>query len=427
MDPTEAQIREIERQLYTSAQAQWNEVWRSHRWEFQVLRWCLGDPALRTRILRFIDCLPALTDARDVIRHLREYFPEREGRLPAALRLGLAATRPSLLTAPAVAAATRRVATGMARLFLAGATLEDAAGPLRQMETSGFRITVDLLGETTVSQAEADRYTTSYLELIQRWSSSLASPVHLSLKLSSLAFPFDPIDPEAAWRQAAPRLKSIFQATLDKGGFLNIDMEQYSLRDLTLLLTQRLLEEYFPSASSIGVVIQAYLKDSEEVTRRFIQWAKQRGTPITVRLVRGAYWDSEVIQARQREWPCPVYTEKRETDACFERLTDLLLENHPHVRIAVATHNLRSIARAIVRSRQLKVPQERWECQVLYGVNEAVHRAVLRFGVPVRVYTPIGELIPGMAYLVRRILENTSQTSFLAAGLIPAEELSYEL
>ena len=123
MDPTEAQIREVGQQLYTSAQAQWNEVWRSHRWEFQVLRWCLGDPVLRTRILRFIDCLPALTDAQDVIRHLREYFPERDSRLPAALRLGLAATRPSLLTAPAVAAATRRVATGMARLFLAGATL----------------------------------------------------------------------------------------------------------------------------------------------------------------------------------------------------------------------------------------------------------------------------------------------------------------
>ena len=157
MDPTEEQIRETEQELHAGAQAQWSEVWRSHRWEFQVLRWCMGDVDLRTRILRFIDCLPALTDPREIIRHLREYFPEREGRLPPALRLGLAATRPSLLTAPAVAAATRHVATGMARLFMAGATLEEAAGPIRRLEAAGFRITVDLLGETTVSQAEADR------------------------------------------------------------------------------------------------------------------------------------------------------------------------------------------------------------------------------------------------------------------------------
>lgn len=412
----EERIRQIGAELYDCTQQEWRDLQREHRWEQQVLRWCLADPALRARILRFIDCLPALSDARDVVRHLREYFPQPDSRLPVPLRLGLAATRPALLTAPAVAAATRRVATGIARLFIAGSTLQEAAGPIQQLASAGFRISVDLLGETTVSQSEADRYLGSYLEIIERWSSLFPGPVHLSLKLSSLAFPFDPIDPAAAWRRAGPRLTAIFRAVLDRGGFLNIDMEQFALRDLTLEIAQRLLEE-FPGASALGVVVQAYLKDSEEVTRRLLEWTRRRGAPVTVRLVRGAYWDTEVILARQREWPCPVYTDKSQTDACFERLTDLLLERHADVRVAIGTHNLRSIARACARAQQWKVPQDRWECQMLYGVSPALHRAVRNAGVPVRIYTPIGEWIPGMAYLVRRILENTSQYSFLAAGL----------
>jgi RHH-type proline utilization regulon transcriptional repressor/proline dehydrogenase/delta 1-pyrroline-5-carboxylate dehydrogenase len=165
-------------------------------------------------------------------------------------------------------------------------------------------------------------------------------------------------------------------------------------------------------------VIQAYLKDSFQVTQRLLDWVQQRATPITIRLVRGAYWDSEVILSRQRNWPCPVYTSKPETDASFERLTDLLLEHHTQVRVAIATHNLRSIAHAIVKAEELRVPQDHWEFQVLYGMGEVIQRGVRRLGIPVRIYAPVGELIPGMAYLVRRILENTSHSSFIAMSLL---------
>ncbi len=421
----EERIRRIGTELYDGMQREWSSLQRAHRWEFQVLRWCLADPDLRVRVLRFMDCLPALSDPRDIVLHLCQYFPQADSRLPAPLRLGLAAARPTLLTAPAVAAATRAVATGIARLFIAGSNLEEAAGPIHRLASDGFRVSVDLLGETTLSQSEAERSMQSYLELIERWPSLYPGPIHLSLKLSSLAFPFDPGAPEVAWRQVAPRLKTIFQAVLERGGLLNIDMEQFALRDLTLEIAQRLLEE-FPATSALGVVIQSYLKDSEPVTHRLLDWVAERGVPITVRLVRGAYWDTEVILARQRRWPCPVFEGKPQTDACFERLTDLLLQHPAGVRVAVATHNIRSIARAIARAEEWNVPQERWECQMLYGVNPALHRAVRNAGVPVRIYTPIGEWIPGMAYLVRRMLENTSQYSFLSAGLtehLPAEAL----
>ncbi len=378
----------------------------------------MKDEELRIQILRFIDCLPVLKSSRDIVQHLREYFPAGAGRLPLPFRLGLSVSRPSLLTAGAAATLTRHITGRMARLFIAGANLEEAFATLGRLEHQGFLASVDLLGEATTSQGEADQYTQRYLDLLQQWKQRLSCPPHLSLKISSLAFPFDPVDPEGAWRQVRPRLKKILQTTFSKGGFLNVDMEQYHLRDLILWITQRILDEEFPQETAIGVVIQSYLKDSEQVLQRLLRWVSTRGRPITIRLVRGAYWDSEIIWAKQQQWPCPVFTRKAETDASFERLTDQLLENHSKFRVAIATHNLRSIARAIAKAQELKVPQTHWECQVLYGMGETIQRAVREVGIPVRVYTPVGDLLPGMAYLVRRILENTSHASFLATSLM---------
>lgn len=413
----EGRTLEIGAQLYARTGAETPAVRSAHRWEFQVLGWCMADPALRTQVLRFIDCLPALHDAREVVRHLKEFFPHPSQRLPLALRLGLTAAGSGLPTAGVVAALTRHTASAIARLFLAGADLEDAAAGLRGLEERGFLLTCDLLGEATTSQAQADRYTESYLDLLSRWSRLLSTPPHVSLKLSSLAFPFDPVDPEGAWHQVHPRLRKILRAAGERGGFVNVDMEQYHLRDLTLNLVRRAVQAQFPATDQIGLVLQAYLKDAQHSAREILSWVKRDRLPLTIRLVRGAYWDSELLKAGQQNWPCPVYTEKSETDASFERLTDLLLEHHQHVRVAIATHNLRSIARAIAKAQALRVPQPRWEIQMLYGMSEPLQRAVLSLGIPVRIYAPIGALIPGMAYLVRRILENTSQYSFLAMGL----------
>ncbi|MBI3615542.1 MAG: proline dehydrogenase family protein [Candidatus Omnitrophica bacterium] len=415
---TETGIRKIGAQLDASMREASRKITQAHPWETQILRWCLTDDSLRTQILRFIDCLPALKNPRQIVRHLKEYFPEENKRLPWPLRIGVRAASPSLLTGAAVAAVTRRTTLKISRLFLAGANLEEAFATIGRLEEQGFQVSVDLLGEATTSEAEAEAYTQRYLELLQRWNQHLPSHPHISLKLSSLAFPFDPVDPERCWRQVQPRLTKILQAAAAQKGFVNVDMEQYHLRDLILWLTQRILDEIFPEETEVGLVIQSYLKDSEQVLQKLLGWITSRGRPVTVRLVRGAYWDSEVILARQQQWPCPVYIEKSETDACFERLTDSLLENHSKVRAAIATHNLRSIARAIVKAQELKVPQDRWECQVLYGMGEAVQQAVQELGIPVRIYTPVGELLPGMAYLVRRILENTSHASFLAANLL---------
>src|SRR5262249_536154 len=138
----------------------------------------------------------------------------------------------------------------------------------------------------------------------------------------------------------------------------------------------------------------------------------------------GAYWDFETVMARLRNWPTPVYQRKWQSDDNYERQTRFLMENWRWLRPAFGSHNLRSLAHAIAWPRDLKVPQGPYEIQLLYGMGQAEEQLLAEQGHRVRIYTPFGELIPGMAYLVRRLLENTSNDSFLRASF--AENVSIE-
>jgi RHH-type proline utilization regulon transcriptional repressor/proline dehydrogenase/delta 1-pyrroline-5-carboxylate dehydrogenase len=147
---------------------------------------------------------------------------------------------------------------------------------------------------------------------------------------------------------------------------------------------------------------------------------------VWVRLIKGAYWDYETVVAAQQGWPVPVFIEKRDTDANYERLTRFLLENHRVLRPAFGSHNIRSLAHAIAAAEVLGLPPRGYEIQMLYGMADPVKEALVSLGQRVRVYTPYGELLPGMAYLVRRLLENTANESFLRASFterIPEEQL----
>ena len=207
-----------------------------------------------------------------------------------------------------------------------------------------------------------------------------------------------------------------------------LDMEQRALKNLTLAVYRSIMEEpEFRGYPHSGIAVQAYLRDSETDLRELIVWTEKTDQTVTVRLVKGAYWDAEVIWARQNRWPVPVFTQKHETDANFEKLVRLLLENHKRIRLACGSHNVRSIAFTMETARDLDVPEESLEYQILYGMAEPVRNALRKIGLPLRLYAPIGEMIPGMAYLVRRLLENTSNESFLrqsfSEGVDPAELL----
>src|SRR6202022_100706 len=200
------------------------------------------------------------------------------------------------------------------------------------------------------------------------------------------------------------------------GAFFNFDMESYAHKNTTLELFKMLFSEpEFLNWPHVGIVIQAYLRDAEEDLVDLIEWGRARGTRFTVRLVKGAYWDYEKIKSRQNGWGIPVYLQKPESDANFEALSRILLENESIVTAAFGSHNVRSIAHAQALAEEFGIDRSRFEFQFLYGMAGPIKRALVEMGYRVREYCPVGELLPGMSYLVRRLLENTSNEGFLRA------------
>jgi RHH-type proline utilization regulon transcriptional repressor/proline dehydrogenase/delta 1-pyrroline-5-carboxylate dehydrogenase len=193
-------------------------------------------------------------------------------------------------------------------------------------------------------------------------------------------------------------------------------MESLDSREAVLELVLDLLaEEEFACGPSAGIVLQAYLRDSGEQLATILDWARgsSRQAPVQVRLVKGAYWDHELVEARQHGWPTPVFEVKADCDRNFEALTQALLDARPAVRVAIASHNLRSVSHAIAYNRLSGGEDQDLEVQVLRGLGDELQDALAASGFRVRTYCPVGDLVAGMAYLVRRLLENTSNESFL--------------
>ncbi len=429
----EREIQRIGREIFRLAHRHGARLSGQNLWVRQVMQWCLGDPKVKAQVLRFVDVLPSLRSPRSVVEHLRSSFPTPDLHLPVPLRLGVSLARPSLVTAAATTSTVRFIVAQVARQFIAGETEAEVLEALARLEAKGMGYTLDLLGEATTSDLEADHYRDRYLAVLdllaqrdrradRRTDPAGASPrVNLSVKPSALSPRIDPMAFDATVEEVVGRLRPILERAMAVGALINLDMEQYASRDLTLEVTKRLLASpWLDGYQHLGVVIQAYLVDAEPVTRALLDWLKEQGRTLTIRLVRGAYWDTERVIAGANGWPSPVFDEKHQTDATFERLSRLLLEHHALVRTAIGSHNVRSVAHAMALVEALGVPRHRIEFQMLYGMADALKEAVAGMEWPVRVYTPYGTLIPGMAYLVRRIIENTSNESFLRLDLDPS-------
>ena len=332
----------------------------------------------------------------------------------------------------------------MAHRFIVGADPKAALPTLRGLWRDGIASSVDLLGEATVTAAEADRYAArcaaaldtlapAYAELkpderLERDSIGSLPRANLSVKVSALTPLLRPEAPERGKRDAAPRLRELLRRAASVGAHLHIDMESLDSREAVLELVLELLSEpEFQAAPSAGIVLQAYLRDSPDTLDRVLDWAREtpREPPLVVRLVKGAYWDHEVVEARQHGWSVPVFERKADCDANFERLTRRLLEARPLLRVAIASHNLRSVSHAIACNRLLGGADSDLELQVLRGLGDNLGHALAQSGLRVRAYCPVGDLVAGMAYLVRRLLENTANESFLAdqAHGVPIEQL----
>ena len=403
----------------------------------------MNDPALKVQLFRFVDTLPYLRQPEEVSRHLREYLNEAKGDLPWWVRWGTRLIPNGGVLGKALAFASRRGAEQMARKFIAGSNVEEAVEAVRGMRNRRLAFTIDLLGEATITEVEADHVQKQYLDLlhgltreVNNWPEEPSIDrddrgpiprVNVSVKLSALYSQFDPIDPEGTARVVCRRLRPILSLAKQTGAFVNFDMEQYSFKDVTLRIFRDVLTEpEFRDWPHVGIAMQAYLKDTEADLRQLLDWAKNvRKTPVWIRLVKGAYWDYETVIAAQNHWPVPVFTQKWQSDANFEKLTEFLLTNVDWLVPAFGSHNIRSISHAMAVAEQLGVPNRRFEFQMLYGMADPIKEAIQSLGYRVRIYTPYGQLLPGMAYLVRRLLENSSNDSFLRQGF--AEGLSEEL
>jgi RHH-type proline utilization regulon transcriptional repressor/proline dehydrogenase/delta 1-pyrroline-5-carboxylate dehydrogenase len=412
-------------------------------WDQRMMEWTMGNDALKVQLFRFIDVLPLLKSAPGIARHLREYFAEAGPHLPRVARLGVHWLPENGLGGRLLARTARWNAERLARRFIAGSNVPEVLTAVARLRKKHLGFTVDLLGEATVTEPEAEHYQAQYFELIdglsrdvRHWprvpqiDSDERGPlprVNVSVKLSSLYSQFDPIDPRGTGRAVAVRLRPILQMARTRGVFINVDMEQYSYKDVTLQIFKEILSEpEFRDWPDVGIAVQAYLRDTEADLEDLRAWVDRRGTPVWVRLVKGAYWDYETVMAAQQDWPVPVFTQKSETDANYERLTRFLLENHGSLRPAFGSHNVRSLAYALALADEMSLPPRSFEVQMLYGMAGPLHEALVALGRRVRVYTPYGELLPGMAYLVRRLLENTANESFLRAGFtehVPEDQL----
>jgi RHH-type transcriptional regulator, proline utilization regulon repressor / proline dehydrogenase / delta 1-pyrroline-5-carboxylate dehydrogenase len=388
----------------------------------------MRDEQLKLQLFRFVDVLPSLRTSGEIVEHLQEYFADGHDSRKVSEFLG-AGIRLARIVPWISGPILRWNVSEMARQFIAGRNPNDVMRTLRKRRTQKIGFTVDLLGEAVVSEREADEYAARYLDLLEglaretkNWTdpldknSELFPVANLSVKISALYSQINPADPADAIAHLTAKLRPLLRRALELGAFINFDMESYAHKNTTLELFKTVFtEEEFKGWPHVGIVTQAYLRDSEADLRDLIEWGRARGTRFAVRLVKGAYWDYETAKSRQNGWDCPVYLQKPESDANFETLTRLLLQNESIVTSAFGSHNVRSIAHAQALADELGIDRSRFEFQLLYGMAGPIKRALVEMGYRVREYCPVGELLPGMSYLVRRLLENTSNEGFLRA------------
>lgn len=427
MDAIQAAIKAKGETIFNMMESEGQSIFNKDWWYGRIMEWSMKNEHFKTQMFRFVDVLPSLSSGSEVARHLKEYFAESGDDLPSVFNfgVGLGSLAPGLM-----AGAVRKNVTQMAKMFITGETPAEALSVLKKQRKSKIAFTVDLLGEACLSEREAVEYQKKYMDLLAWLAKDAANwehvaqidedhkgpipRVNISVKLSSL---YSQIDVKA-WDKSKEivkeRLRPLYRLAMERGVFLNMDMEQYELKDFTVeVFKELIMEPEFKTYAHWGCVIQAYLRDSLADVKDLCEFARRRGVPFTIRLVKGAYWDFETVHAQQAGWSVPVYTSKPESDANYEDCALVLLENIECIRLALGSHNVRSVAAVMVHAERMGIDPRAFEIQMLFGMADPIKKSLVRMGYRVREYAPVGELIPGMAYLVRRLLENTSNESFL--------------
>lgn len=436
----EKSVTELAQEIFKEVSQSSLSIFNPEFYTGKLMDWSMQDEEFKINLFRFVDVFPTLSSSSAVVRHAQEYFDSVSERIPGIVRWGLK-VNPNGISAIMGAKVISQQMKQMAGKFIVGENGKQALKSLKEIRRNRLAFTVDLLGEASVNEQESLEYQARYFELIDTlgkevptWRESRAiveghigeeTPVHISVKLSSLYSQIRAVAPEKALSVLVVRFGEILEKVIAKNCAVTIDMEDSSMTSVTIELFKRVLsDERFASFERCGIVLQAYMRRSEQDLDELIKWARARGRRIPIRLVKGAYWDTETLQSRQSSWPNPLWETKESTDACYERMTLKLLVNTDIIFPAFGSHNIRSVSYAIKVAESLGVPRENFELQALYGMAEPLKKALSDRGYLVREYSPVGELLPGMSYLVRRLLENTSNEGFLRQGFYENEDVA---
>ena len=419
------------REFYQSISGEAPSVFNKGWWTGKVMDWSMKNEDFKVKLFRFVDVMPYLTTSESLSRHIKEYFSDDSGDLPSVMKFGLlGAGLAGRLGEMIMIKGIRTNIERMGRQFIIGENAKEAIRNMTRLRRDGFAFVVDLLGEATVSEAEAEARLAEHLELLAaletaqtKWKAldaegdldwGHAPRINLAVKPSAFYSQSRPRDFHGSVDAIFNRLVPVYRKVRELGGFMCIDMESLEYKDMTIALYKRLRsDDEFRDYPHLGLVLQAYLRQTDQDLEELISWARAGELPISVRLVKGAYWDYETVKAKQQGWEVPVYTIKADTDAAFERHAARILENSAICHLACGSHNIRSIAAVLEYALALGVPKDRYEFQILFGMAEPIRKGLLKGASRVRLYCPYGDLIPGMAYLVRRLLENTANESFL--------------
>ncbi len=411
---------------------------------------------IRIHLLKFLALLPSLDHDKsgsEVKRNLLETFRRlkydisHQGQVKKrgvrtfpfylSLLFSFISFLAIMLPARLLASVVRHAVRAMAKRFIAGESISSSHKTLRDLRITKREATLDQLGELVVSSKEADEYFEKVLQLIHGMKQHISKGeknaagilnAHVSIKVSALSHDFKPHAFEATYNKVAPRLKRILQDAEREEVFINVDAEHYHYRDSVLQIFGKVLQETseLKNYAQTGIVVQAYLRDGSNHLADVIKLAKSRKLRMPIRLVKGAYWDAETIEGEAHQFIPPQFLNKEESDLHFRQLIHMSLENGEWIQLAVGSHNLQDHA-FCEALRKLKFPDAPViEHQCLHMTYEALSHGLANMGWPTRNYMPIGNLLVGMAYLVRRIMENSSQVGILsimrshqkAAGLI---------
>ncbi|MCJ2163096.1 MULTISPECIES: proline dehydrogenase family protein [unclassified Pseudodesulfovibrio] len=418
------------REFFTSISGESPSVFNKGWWTGKVMDWAMKNDDFKVQMFRFVDVLPYLNTSESLSRHIEEYFATEDSNIPDVLKWGATKTKiGGGLVAKVLNRTIRSNIESMARQFIIGQEAKEAVKGIKKLRKEGFSFVLDLLGEATVSEVESAAYRDGYLEVLDAIQNEMgkwkplddganeldwghAPKVNVAVKPSAFYSQSKPVDLDGTATGMLASIEPIYKKVMEMGGFMCIDMESLKYKEATVELYKRLRTKY-PDYPHLGIVFQAYLRSVDDDVHDFISWAREKSLPVSIRLVKGAYWDYETVIAKQNDWSVPVWTHKPESDMAYERVSRYILENSDICHFACASHNIRTIAAVMETAAALNVPEERYEFQVLYGMAEPVRKGLKNVAKRVRLYCPYGDLLPGMAYLVRRLLENTANESFL--------------